>query len=100
MGGGVWKKIPLQWSLEKKFQLWTNIVEFEKIVVIEFIDTRGVNAHILLSSVRCHLCLVPEHEDHRHLQYEVLQSTASAQTAPEQLEMLCLFHVCQVSSSY
>ena len=33
MGGGIWKKIPL---------LCTKIVEFGKIVVIEFIDMSGV----------------------------------------------------------
>ena len=33
MGGGIWKKIPL---------LWMKIVEFWKIVVIEFIHMSGV----------------------------------------------------------
>ena len=33
MGGGVWEKIPL---------LWLKIVEFEKIVAIEYISMSGV----------------------------------------------------------
>ena len=34
MGGGVWKTIPL---------LWLKIVEFEKIVAIEYVNMSGVN---------------------------------------------------------
>ena len=63
MGGGVWngrecleknstavefeKKFHCyekkKWSLEKNPLLWMKIVEFGKIVVVEFIDMSGVN---------------------------------------------------------